>query len=138
MRYDIRENEIVNESTGEVETVQSVSSPDDFSRFFDEYSPYWSKDAEYNLFFLRSRENFANDKLKAQGYLFLNDVYDMLGIARTKAGQIIGWIYDPKDERRANYVDFGISEENENCLDRSYLLDFNVDGDIWHKMPEVL
>ena len=30
---------------------------------------------------------YANKKLQAQGYLFLNDVLEMLGIQKTKASQ---------------------------------------------------
>ena len=86
----------------------AVDGYSDYARFFDEASPYWEKDSEYNLMFLRAQQNFANDKLKAQGYLFLNDVYDMLGIPRTKAGQIVGWRYNPDHGVGDNYIDFGI------------------------------
>lgn len=87
--------------------------------------------------FLRSCQQYANDKLKADGYLFLNDVYDMLGIPRSKAGQIVGWVYDPKNPIGDNYVDFGIYDINReknrdfvNGYERTILLDFNVDGNI--------
>ena len=83
------------------------------------------------------QQNYANEKLTAQGYLFLNDVYDMFGIPRTKAGQIVGWIYDEKHPEGDNYVDFGIYDMNrESCrnfvngYERTILLDFNVDGPI--------
>ena len=106
-----------------------------YARFFDEASPVWTKDAEANLMFLKTTETFANDKLKSQGYLFLNDVYDMLGIARTKAGQVVGWIYDEQNPIGDNHVDFGIykgdgSRRFVNGYERSVLLDFNVDGNI--------
>ena len=61
----------------------------------------------------------------------------MLGIDRTKAGNIVGWIYDEKHPVGDNFVDFGIYVlDNEKARDfvngreRSILLDFNVDGDI--------
>ena len=70
--------------------------------------------------------------------MFLNDVYDMLGIPRTKAGQIVGWVYDEKSPVGDNFVDFGIYNPNSeavrnfvNGYERSILLDFNVDGPIW-------
>ena len=79
--------------------------------------------------------------LKAKGYLFLNDVYDMLGIPRTKAGQIVGWIYDEKNPIGDNFVDFGIYDGNKetvrnfvNGYERTILLDFNVDGNILDMM----
>ena len=109
----------------------------DYARFFDDGCLGWEKDAEHNLYILRCQQAFANQKLQAQGYLFLNDVYDMLGIPRTKAGQIVGWIYDEKNPIGDNFVDFGIydihNEQNRdfvNGYERTILLDFNVDGPI--------
>ena len=61
----------------------------------------------------------------------------MLGIDRTKAGNIVGWVYDEEHPVGDNFVDFGIYVlDNEKARDfvngreRSILLDFNVDGDI--------
>ena len=87
--------------------------------------------------FLRARQNWFNDKLKADGYLFLNDVYDELGIPRTKPGQIVGWIYNENNPVGDNYVDFGMYDVNYepardfiNGHECNILLDFNVDGPI--------
>ena len=87
--------------------------------------------------FLRRQQDYANEKLRSKGHLFLNEVYDMLGIHRTKAGNVVGWIYDEKNPVGDNYVDFGIydihKEQNRdfvNGIERSILLDFNVDGPI--------
>ena len=113
----------------------------DFARFFDESSPYWEKDSEYNLMFLNRQQDWANDKLKATGRLFLNEVYEALGLPATKAGQVVGWIYDPVHPVGDNYVDFGIydiyspsARDFVNGYERSILLDFNVDGNIWEQM----
>lgn len=120
----------------------------DYSFFFEESNPYWEKDGNYNRMFLLAQQQYANDKLRANGYLYLNDVLDTLGIPRTKAGQIVGWVYDSKNPNGDNYVDFGISEAyrrdeesfvKENAMrerfgnevyERVVLLDFNVDGNI--------
>ena len=88
--------------------------------------------------FLKHQQNYANEKLQKQGYLFLNDVYDMLGIPKTKAGQVVGWVYDEAHpDIYDNFVDFGIYDlYNEKARDfvngreKSILLDFNVDGNI--------
>lgn len=111
------------------------------SRIFDETCPNWEKNAEYNNMFLRQTESWANRKLQENGYLFLNDVYDMLGFQRSQEGQILGWIYDPKDPTCANYVSFGIDDIHDeqkrlfvNGYERSIILDFNTDGDIWSLM----
>lgn len=100
--------------------------------WFNEKCIPWTKDPETNKFFLLHQQDYANEKLKARGYLFLNDVYDMLGIPRTKAGQVVGWVYDPESTTSDSYVDFGIfdtrNEDFINGYENSILLDFNVDG----------
>lgn len=128
------------------ETVQVTGEPNeysDYARFFDDGCTGWEKNSEYNLMFLRAQQQYANDKLKANGYLYLNDVYDMLGIPKTKAGQIVGWIYNSKDPIGDNYVDFGIYDTNRertkdfvNGYEKTILLDFNVDGNIWELMDD--
>lgn len=143
LRHNIKAREIVETVTGEDGKEKEVKKtvnvmdplmPSEFARFFNESCGSWSKDAEYNLMFLRAEQNYANDRLRARGYLFLNEVYDRLGIPPTKAGQIVGWVYDPD---RDSYVDFGIydvyNERNQdfvNGYERNILLDFNVNGNI--------
>lgn len=137
---DEKGKEKINKETAQV----SEYDPDkysEFAKFFDVGNPYWEKDAEYNLMFLRQQEKYANDKLQANGYLFLNEVYDMIGIPKTKAGQVVGWIYDEKNPIGDNYVSFGIYDINKpanidfvNGIERTILLDFNVDGNILEMM----
>lgn len=106
-----------------------------YARFFDEYNKNWKKTAEYNHLFLNCQQNYANDLLKARGHVFLNDVYDMLGLPRTKEGQVVGWVYDEKNGGD-NFIDFNIYADRPEARDfvngyeRSILLDFNVDGPI--------
>lgn len=126
------EKTIVNDAT--------VNEYSDYARIFDETCPAWVKDPEQNLMFLKLQQNHANDILKRRGYLFLNEVYNMLGFQASKAGQVVGWIYDESlDHDGDNYVDFGIynnaiKDESKrlfiNGYERSIILDFNVDGDI--------
>ena len=103
---------------------------------------YWTSSNEYNLMFLKKAESFANDKLRINGYLFLNEVYEMLGIPKTKAGQVVGWVYDENNPVGDNYVDFGLYKDNlsysdfVNGYDPAILLDFNVDGNIWKLMDD--
>lgn len=124
-----------------VDNENPLNGVSEYAKFFDEVSTNWSKDPEYNLMFLRRQQDWANEKLKATGYLFLNEVYDMLGIPRTQAGQVVGWIYDKKNPNGDNYVDFGIYDVHSeakrgfvNGVERSILLDFNVDGVIYDKI----
>lgn len=152
LKYNIKAQEVeevVVDEDGNEKVVKTtintatVNEHSDYARFFDEYCTGWRKDAEYNLMFLRQMQAWANDKLKSQGYLYLNDVYEMLGIDKSKAGQVVGWIYYENGENPNgdNYVDFGIYDlYNEqkrdfvNGRERSILLDFNVDGNIWKLM----
>lgn len=130
------------EKTG-VKTVETaeINIDSDYARFFDEGSRYWEKDAEYNLMFLKQQQHWANQKLQARGYLFLNEVYEMLDIPATRAGQQVGWVYDEKNPVGDNYVDFGIYDVRNrakrdfvNGHERNILLDFNVDGNILNLM----
>lgn len=146
LKYNIKAQEIeetVTDKDGKEKTVKKtveVADPNycsDYARFFDEGCLGWTKNPEMNLYFVKQVQNWANDKLKAQGYLFLNDVYEELGIPKTSAGQVVGWIYDETCPIGDNFVDFGIydvhSEAKRNFVngyERNILLDFNVDGNI--------
>lgn len=110
-----------------------------YARFYDDGCKGWTKDPELNLVFLKQMQQYANDRLRARGHLFLNEVYDMLGIPHSSAGQIVGWIYDEDNPVGDNYVDFGIydtykekSRDFVNGYERVILLDFNVDGIIYN------
>lgn len=149
LRYNIKKQEIeytdkngkVKKKTVEVIDADDVSKYSPYARFFDCGNDGWEKDSEYNLMFLRKQQDWANEKLRHQGYLFLNEVYDMLDIPRTKAGQVVGWIYDKNGKTDGdNFVDFGLydltSEAKRrfvNGYERTILLDFNVDGVIYDK-----
>lgn len=144
------------ETTGEEKLVKktgSVVNPagvSDYARLFEKYmtdengnsviNPYWETNLEYNLMFLKAQERYANDLLKVKKILFLNDVYEMLGIPKTKAGQIVGWIYNPEHPNGDNFVSFGIYADNLSYrdygegYDPAILLDFNVDGNVWDLM----
>ena len=147
LRYNIKAKEVeetvIDEKTGKEKVVNKtidVVDPNeysDYARFFDDGCNGWSKDPEFNLMFLKQQQSYANDLLKTRGHLFLNEVYDLLGIQRTKAGNIVGWIYDEKNPVGDNFVDFGIYDINRpknrdfvNGYERTIILDFNVDGDI--------
>lgn len=146
LRYGIKAKEFVETTTdskGKEKTVTktvNVADPNeysDYARVFDNGSYGWSKDAESNLIFLKQQQNWANEVLQSKGHLFLNEVYDMLNIPRTKAGQVVGWIYDKEHPTGDNFVDFGIYNLNiekardfVNGYERSIVLDFNVDGPI--------
>lgn len=146
LKYNIKAKQItetVIDENGEEKNITktiNVAGPNeysDYARFFDEGSVYWEKNSEYNLMFLRAEQNFANDRLRSRGYMFLNEIYDRLGLPITKAGQAVGWVYNPENLIGDNCVDFGIYDTHRekardfvNGYERVILLDFNVDGNI--------
>ena len=73
--------------------VVGIDGISDYAKFFDEYNPNWEKDSEYNLMFLRAQQNYANDLLVKRGYLFLNDVYKMLGDMSRKKAIVMGMFH---------------------------------------------
>lgn len=153
LKYNIKakqiEETVVDEKTGKEKKVKKTIDVVDprlknyspYAQLFDEASRYWEKDAKFNLMFLRAQQQYANDLLRANGHLYLNDVYKMLGLPITKAGQVVGWIFNEDDPNGNNYVDFGIFEaykevahDLDSAHERCYVLDFNVDGEIWSLM----
>ena len=117
-----------------------------YARIFDESNDNWSKDPSSNIFFLRTQMSFLNDKLRARGYLFLNEAYEALGFKPTTPGQIVGWVYDPRNEIRPegmdgdDMIDFGIYDimyydkpkrDFINAAEPCIWLDFNVDGVVY-------
>ncbi len=102
--------------------------PNDILVWFNEGCVGWSKDPEYNKMYLRHQQQYCNDLLRSRGHLYLNEVFDMLDIPRTKFGQVSGWVCEGEN----SYVDFGLNSEsnkefiNGNATDA--LLEFNIDG----------
>jgi hypothetical protein len=105
----------------------------------------WSEVPHTNQYFIKMVLQHARDALQVNGYLFLSDVYDMLGFKRTLASTQVGWVskpqIDPDTGKQMNdgYVDFGLwnqgihkGKEWVNGHPKAFLLDFNVDGVITH------
>ena len=142
MRYGSQKVEVTNPETGRKKTVTRVGpfEPSMYAKFFDKSSSRnWSKDPASNYVFVRANQRYANDLLVARGHVFLNEVYDMLGLDRTTAGQAVGWRHIQGNEGD-NFIDFGLFRDDQTVRDfmngdeGSILLDFNVDGVIWDKI----
>lgn len=121
--------------------VVDIDNASEYARFFDsETSKQWTRNMDYNLDFLKMQQSYMNDRLHLMGHVFLNEVYDALGIDRSSAGAVVGWVDGGDGD---NYIDFGMSDyfyngrmgsDYVNGRNESILLDFNVDGSIWDKI----
>ncbi len=139
------DNVLVEEKTSDGKTKTTVGTAamkdrpgkSPYGVIFDQQSHKFSKEPGRNAMTLQMNQNYANDKLRANGHLFLNEVHDMLGLPRTKAGAVVGWVHrhDSEEKTGDNYVSFGIYDGDleraeafvegiEDCV----WLDFNVDG----------
>lgn len=148
LRYNIKAKEIeetvVDEDGNEtvvkktVEVVDPNVTHDIYSIVFCEGNLGWTKNAELNKVFLLNQQRQANDRLRMEHFLSLNEVYDMVGAPRTSYGQLAGWVYTEDSSIGDNYVDFGIFNLNSekacdfvNGHERSIILDFNCIGDAY-------
>lgn len=140
LRYGTREIENPDPKKKDIVLRADPSGPSIYARFFDWNSSSWNGEFEYNLIFLRCQQNYANDLLKARGHVFLNDVYDMLGLERSSAGAVVGWVLNGVGD---NYIDFGCFDDQDQVIDfmigddNEILLDFNVDGVVYDQLDKV-
>lgn len=107
------------------------------ARWFGPSSFAWTDrmfNSEYCLLFLKYNERYANDILRSRRHLFLNEVYDMLGLPKTVAGQFVGWVYNENKHVSFNIYSKEYNFEFVNGGRAEALLDFNVDGVILDKI----
>ena len=144
LRYNLKTKEVketIEDENGKKKTVKrnikymDSPLPSEFAVIYDDGCAGWTKDPEDNKFFLIQQQRYANERLKRRGYLSLNEVYDLLGFPSTKAGQVVGWLYDCKDPnyKGDDFVDFGLynvdyepNRDFVNGYERNIILDFNV------------
>lgn len=151
---EIERTETLADGTVVVDTVQGVNpnrvngrSP--YAVCYDEKSRFFTREPHMNERILEMKRSQASDKLMSNGHLFLNEVYDLLGVPRTPQGAIVGWIYDPRGDRpdsaevkRDSFVSFGLWNNDPDYTDAivdgfsdfGIWLDFNVEGPIWDRI----
>lgn len=134
---------VVDEKGKEKQVKKTVEVADptvtnEYVKYFTRTNPYWDDTPDYVEMFLRAQQNYANDRLKIEKALTLNDVYDSLGFQKTKAGMVVGWVLDENNEDGDNFIEFHVHKvyiPNEYGEDElAYAIDFNVDGNIYNKM----
>lgn len=65
---------------------------------FDEKSPYWSKNFEFNKAFLKSQLMYVRDYYFVKGYMYLEHIYDILGIKWDPCNENTCWILNRDGE----------------------------------------
>lgn len=92
------------------------------------------RNADYNRRFLKNQEDLANTYLRANKKMYLNELYEMLGIRTSLAGNRVGWIYDKNAPSGDNRVKLRVQEyfrEREDMpgeYEIAFLIDPNVEG----------
>lgn len=139
------EENVIDPETGEEKTVKLDAEYIDINvdlctgavRVFGEYNSdgsrnyEWDKNVDLCLSQLRCQQQVLNDQLKAKGFIFLNEAFRVCGLNETKAGQFLGWKYEP-----GKYIDFGLGDYSDPQVRRfingrsdCLILHFNVDGE---------
>lgn len=114
--------------------VQDTNNISPYARMFDVGNDNFGTTPESSMMFLKGVQNYCNDKLHTDGYLFLNEVYYQLGFDGSSVGQFVGWV----DGMGDSFVDFGLTSTRPevrrfiNGDEEAILLDFNVDGPIMY------
>lgn len=106
----------------------------------EESSSCWDTNEDYTSENIAAVQLWANRRLERKGHLFLNEVFDQLGLSRTREGAVVGWIKN--SENGDSYVSFGdfnasiyrVPSDDYSRVDSNFILDFNVDGVIWDRI----
>lgn len=144
LRFGTTTHETKNEETGKKEKVKVLNRPNDWStyaRFFDQTCNNWSKSPETNMMTLKQTERYFNQRLDIVGHVFLNEIYDALGMPRSQAGAICGWVSEKSGTKGDGFIDFNIHNPFSEAArafvngdEAAILLDFNVDGIIYDQI----
>lgn len=120
--------------------VNSLKALSPYARIIaEESSTCWDPNEDYTSQNLAAVQLWANRRLERKGHLFLNEVYDQLGLSRTREGAVVGWL---KNGEGDNYVSFGdfdasiyrVPSDDYTRVDSNFIVDFNVDGVIWDRI----
>lgn len=120
--------------------VNSLKALSPYARIIaEESSTCWDPNEDYTSQNLAAVQLWANRRLERKGHLFLNEVFDQLGLSRTREGAVVGWL---KNDEGDGYVSFGdfdasiyrVPSDDYTRVDSNFIVDFNVDGVIWDKI----
>lgn len=146
--HDIRKETIEEETTDEKgktkKTKKTINVASGLSEYgivldrTDTHGIFNPQDIKYTVQVLTGEQNYVNDLLRVRKWVTLNQVYERLGVEPTKAGNVVGWVYEENNKEGDNYIDFKITptyKQNEmGNFEEVVLLDFNVDGYIFDRI----
>lgn len=151
--HDLQPKEVTttttNENGEEVTKTETVFIADDddytgiFSRVNEDgiVNTKWEPSTEQNLTWLMMQQDYWDKVLRCRKGkpVTLNEVRAWLDLPVTQKGQAVGWVYDPDNPEHNgdNFISFGLDplirayrNGEEMPDDNSFVLDFNVDGEI--------
>lgn len=158
LRYNVKAGEIqetIVDEDGKEKKIKKTVDKTDPNFDVHEISPYaviidsshkdWSRDTHMMGYYFKARQSQLTNTLRAKGHLFLNEVYDTLGVPRTSIGAVAGWIFDQREPYGDDYVDFRLQtvyravpgeDGDPASYEPVYIFDFNVKGNILDKIED--
>lgn len=137
------EKEVIDENGKKKKVKETVTVSEGkesgYMRYILRTNPNFDSDSSFMQLFVNAQQSWANDLLRAKGHVTLNEVYRLLGLSDTKAGMVVGWIYDRKNPKGDNYIQFEVTRtmipsDIDGELEVAYAIDFNVDGNIYQDL----
>ena len=120
--------------------VNSLKTLSPYARIIaEESSTCWDPNEDYTSQNLAAVQLWANRRLERKGHLFLNEIFDQLGLSRTREGAVVGWLKNGEGDGYVSFGDFEASiyrvpSDDYTRVDSNFIVDFNVDGVIWDKI----
>ena len=120
--------------------VNSLKALSPYARIIaEESSTCWDPNEDYTSQNIAAVQLWANRRLERKGHLFLNEIFDQLGLSRTREGAVVGWLKNGEGDGYVSFGDFDASiyrvlSDDYTRVDSNFIVDFNVDGVIWDKI----
>lgn len=138
---EILENDDRNDAADVTDAVLSmVRECSPYARIISETSSTaWDPNEDYTVMNLTEIQAWANRRLQKKGHLFLNEVFDQLGLSRMKEGALVGWLKNGDGDGYISFGDFEsaiyrVPDYERKSIHSNVVVDFNVDGVIWDKI----
>lgn len=125
----------VTEKEKKIQVLGSGDGESLYHRRFDmTSSSQWTNDPDYNLAFVKGLERIFNNQLQAQGYVFLDEVYQSLGFSLDgySNAKNVGWLLGEGD----NHIDFGLYHPDMDLEERATNLAALRDGNDYKRTAD--